>query len=246
MGFARVLATIIFVVALPIALLTTNIRLLANAPLTYDYAFDRYNAEETTGLSRHDLDSCARALRGYLNNGEDAYFCEVTEDGLKTSIFNARETTHMQDVKDLFVWVNRAQEVSVVYVLAYVVAFFIWAREGIVRQLAVQSLIALGLALAVMGVVGAFAAFGFDAFWTRFHEVAFPSGGWQFDADTDHLIQMFPEAFWRDMVIFLGIVSAVEAAVIAAVASVYLLGSRGERTRLTASIDVHASTTQAA
>jgi integral membrane protein (TIGR01906 family) len=246
MGFARMLATIVFIVALPVALLTTNIRLLANAPLTYSYAFDRYHAEDTTGLSRADLDASARALRGYLNDGEDAFYFEVTEDGLKTPIFNARETRHMQDVKDLFGWVNRAQEMSLVYVLAYVVAFFIWARDGIVRQLAVQSLIGVGVGLLAVGTVGVLAATGFDAAWTRFHEIAFPGGGFRFDPDTDHLIQMFPEAFWRDMVIFLGIISAVEAAVIAAVASVYLLGSRGERTRLAASIDVHASTTQAA
>jgi hypothetical protein len=56
MGFARVVATLFFVVALPTALLTTNVRLLANAPLVYDYAYDRYDAELTTGLSRSDLD----------------------------------------------------------------------------------------------------------------------------------------------------------------------------------------------
>src|SRR5437868_15490198 len=57
MGFVRTIATICFVVALPIALLTTNIRLLANAPLTYRYAFDRYDAQAATALSRGDHDS---------------------------------------------------------------------------------------------------------------------------------------------------------------------------------------------
>jgi hypothetical protein len=59
MGFVRVLATILFIIALPVAIVTTNIRLLANSPWTYDYAFDRYDAEESTGLSREDLDSTA-------------------------------------------------------------------------------------------------------------------------------------------------------------------------------------------
>src|SRR3954470_20238769 len=68
MGFIRTLATLAFIIALPVALLTTNIRLLANAPLTYRYAFDRYDAQSSAGLSRADLDSTAGALRQYFNN----------------------------------------------------------------------------------------------------------------------------------------------------------------------------------
>src|SRR6476661_6818532 len=103
MGFVRTFATIAFIVALPIALRTTNIRLLANAPMTYRYAFDRYDAEASTGLSRADLDSTAGSLRDYFNNDESAFYHPVTEGGLTQSVFNARETRHMQDVKSLFV-----------------------------------------------------------------------------------------------------------------------------------------------
>ena len=135
MGFARMLATFAFILALPIALLTTNIRLLANAPAVYDYAFDRFNAEDATGLSRADLDSTAGALRRYFNNDEKTFYHTVTEGGLAGPVFNARETRHMEDVKRLFSYANLAQELSVVYVIAYVVSFFVWAREGNVRQL---------------------------------------------------------------------------------------------------------------
>ena len=98
MGFVRMLASIVFVVALPIAIVTTNIRLLANTPLVYDYSFDRYDAEERTGLARADIDNTASALRDYFNNGEPTFYLTVTEDGLPASVFNARETRHMEDV----------------------------------------------------------------------------------------------------------------------------------------------------
>ena len=84
----------------------------------YDYAFDRYNAEDTTGLSRADLDATARALRRYFNNGEPTFYHTVTEDGLPAPVFNARETRHMEDVKRVVVVRRTAlQEVAVVYVL---------------------------------------------------------------------------------------------------------------------------------
>jgi integral membrane protein (TIGR01906 family) len=246
MGFARTLASVLFVVALPIALLTTNIRLLANAPLVYDYAFDRYDAAETTGLSREDLDHCGAELREYFNNGEKTFYCPVTENGLPTPIFTARETAHMEDVKALFVLVNRAQEASIVYVLLYAVAFFIWAREGSVRQLAQQSLMGLALGAVAIGGIGIVAAFGFESAFERFHTVAFTNDLWKLNPATDHLIQMFPEGFWRDMTILLGAMCALEALLIGAISAVYLIGSRGERTHLAGRIDLHPSSPQAA
>jgi len=245
MGFARTLATILFVIALPVALVTTNVRILINAPLTYDYAFDRYDAEASTGLSRADLDAVAGGLRGYFNNGEDTFYQTVTEDGLEGPVFNARETRHLQDVKSLMVWVDRLQEVTLVFVLAYVVAFFIWAREGNVRQLAAHCLIGLALGTIALGSVAIVAAFGFDAAWERFHTLAFANDFWLLNTRTDHLIQMFPEPFWRDMTIFLGVMCAAEALLIGAASAVYLLGTRTERRRLSGSVSV-ASNTQAA
>jgi integral membrane protein (TIGR01906 family) len=242
MGFARTLATILFIVALPIALVTTNVRLLANAPMVYDYAFDRYDAEEATGLSRLELDDAGAALRDYFNNGEKTFYFQVTEDGLPTSIFNARETTHMEDVKALFVKVNRAQEISVVFVLLYAVSFFIWARDGKVRQLAAQCLIGLLLGITAAGGIGIVAAFGFESAFERFHTIAFANDLWKLNPATDHLIQMFPEPFWRDMTILLGAMCAVEALAIGAVSAVYLIGSREERRRLQRPMDLNSST----
>lgn len=246
MGFARMLATLVFIVALPLALVTSNIRILFNAPPVYNYAFDRYNAEDATGLSRADLDSTAAALRRYFNNGETTFYHPVTEGGLSAPVFNARETRHMEDVKRLITAVDWLQEAAVVYVLAYVVSFFIWAREGNVRQLATQSLVGLGFGVLVVGGLAIFAATGFDAAFTRFHEVLFRNNDWQLNPATDHLIQMFPEGFWRDMTIALGVMCALEALLVGSVAGIYLMGSRGERRHLSRSLDVKASSTQAA
>lgn len=246
MGFVRVLATVLFVIALPVALVTTNVRLLANAPAVYDYAFDRYDAEEATGLSRADLDSTAAALRDYFNNGEDVFYHTVTEDGIEQPVFNARETVHMADVKELFVGVNRAQEIASIFVLAYVIAFFIWARDGNLRQLATHALMGLTLGLVVLGSIGVVAAFGFESAFDRFHRLAFTNDLWRLDPATDHLIQMFPEPFWRDMTIALGLMTVTEALLIAAFSAVYLLGSRGEQRRLSERVEMAPTTTQAA
>jgi len=246
MGFARAVAALLFVTALPVALVTTNVRLLANAPPLYDYAFDHFDAEAATGLSRADLDATASALRGYFNNGEQTFYHTVTEDGLETPVLGARETRHMEDVKHLFVLVNRAQEASVVYVLVYVVAFFISTRDGNARQLAGQCLAGLALGAAVLGAVGIVAAFGFEGAFERFHGLVFTNDDWRLDRATDHLIQMFPEPFWRDATILLGLMCAIEGLALAAASAAYLMVTRGERRRLPASLSTQAPGTQAA
>jgi integral membrane protein (TIGR01906 family) len=246
MGFARALATALFIVALPVVLITTNVRLLANSPAVYDYAFDRYDGEAATGLSRADLDKTAAALRDYFNNGEKTFYSTVTQGGLSAPVFGARETQHMEDVKQVFVWVNRIQEIAAVYVLAYVVAFFIWARDGHLRQLAAQALAGVALGILVVGALGAVAAFGFDAAFTRFHEILFRNDLWQLNPETDHLIQMFPEEFWRDVTVMLGVLSAMQAVIIAAIAGLYLLSTRPDDEAVPAAIDVGSSSTQAA
>jgi hypothetical protein len=87
-----------------------------------------------------------------------------------------------------------------------------------------------------------FAATGFDAAWDQFHEVAFPGSA----ADRP---RHRPDQISGGVLACCDlprVMCAAEAAIIAAVAAVYLFGSRGERTRLSSTIDVHASTTQAA
>jgi hypothetical protein len=56
---------------------------------------------------------------------------------------------------------------------------------------------------------------------------------------------MFPEPFWRDMTIFLGLMTAAQALLIGAASAVYLLGTRTEKRRLSRSVPI-ASNTQAA
>jgi integral membrane protein (TIGR01906 family) len=244
MGFARMLATLVFLIALPVALITTNIRLLANAPDVYDYAFDRYNAEDTTGLSRADLTGTAAALRRYSTTTRRRSTSPPPRGGSSARSCSTRETRHMEDVKRLFNYVNLAQELTVVYVLAYVIRSSSGRARATRHNWRRRACLAWGLA-PCLGGVGVFAA-SVSAGVDRFHGVLFANDFWQLNPRTDHLVQMFPEPFWRDMTIVLGAMSAVEGLLIAAVAGVYLMGTRRERRRLPASIDVNSSSTQAA
>ena len=222
LAVVRHIAALLFIIALPIALITTNVRIAANEPRVYQYAADHYDTPQTTGIAREELLRASGELRDYFNNDEDSIFVRVEKDGEPISLFNSRETAHLRDVKTLFHGSFRVQEATAVFVLAYVVTVFIWAREGSLRTLA-REVVASGLvSLAAIGIVGGIAVAGFDAAFERFHLIAFDNDFWKLDPDRDHLIQMFPEAFWRDLSLWIGIGTLAELAVLVAAAGAYL------------------------
>ena len=226
MAIIRRAAALLFIVAIPVALITTNIRIVANEPRLYEYAIDHYDAPQRTGIARDELLRGSGELRSYFNNDEDEIFVRVEKDERPISLFNPRETTHLRDVKTLFQASFRVQEGAVIFVLAYVVAVFLWAREGSLRALATQILLSGLLGLAVIGAVGAFAVTGFDQSFEQFHLIAFDNDFWRLNPSRDHLIQMFPEPFWRDVILWLGIGTLAEFAVLAGGSGVYMWFTR--------------------
>ena len=228
MGLVRYLAGILFIIALPVALITTTVRVVVNEPRLYEYAADRYDTPEVTGIARSELLSASGELRDYFNNDEEEIFVRVEKDGQPIRLFSERETAHLRDVKNLMQGSFRVQEMSVVFVLVYVVGVFIWAKEGSLRVLAKQLLISGALSLALVGLVGVAVAVGFDQTFEQFHVIAFDNDLWLLDPKRDHLIQMFPEAFWRDVIVAVGVATFVEIAVLSGISALYLWRTREE------------------
>jgi len=220
--YLRSLALFLFVVALPVTLVTTNVRFAADEGRLYEYGFDKYDVEARTGLPREEISRAGEELRRYFNNSEETIHILVEEGGREVSFFNARETAHLRDVKDLFQITFRVQELSIVYVFTYVVGVFIWAREGSLRRLATQVLAGSLVVIAVILALGAVALLGFDRAFEEFHLIAFSNDLWRLDPRTDHLIQMFPEDFWFDASMLVGLLTLAEAAALALASGLYL------------------------
>ena len=55
-----------------------------------------------------------------------------------------------------------------------------------------------GLTTAVAVVlIGLISLVAFDSLFTLFHQVFFPGGNWSFDANSQHLVQLYPFRFWQ-------------------------------------------------
>ena len=65
---------------------------------------------------------------------------------------------------------------------------------------------ATAIGVVVIGIVGLIA---FEPLFELFHRVFFPGGNWAFDPRTEHLVQLYPYAFWQLIAAGLGIVAGV-------------------------------------
>ena len=228
--YLRSLALVLFVALIPVTLATSNVRFAANEGRIYEYGFDKYDAAARTGLPRDEISRAGRELREYFNNKQSTIHILVQEDGQEVALFNDRETAHLHDVKHLFRLTFAVQELGVAYLFTYVVGVFVWAREGSLRRLATQVLAGSLVAMVAIAGLGAVALAGFDRAFEQFHLIAFSNDLWQLDPRTDHLIQMFPEGFWFDVTMLVGLLTLAEAALLAVGSGLYLGLTRRRRT----------------
>lgn len=224
MGLFRSLVIGLFIISIPVALITTNIRVAVSEKSVYDYSVRTFDAEEASGIPEAELIRANGEIHDYVTGGDGPLAITVTNvAGERESLFNVQETAHMADVRDLVGAMFVVQVISVALVLALaVVMVVLWPP----RALAAAALSGAVLTGVVLGTVGLLAVTGFDAAWAQFHGIAFTNDFWRLDPDTDHLIQMFPESFWFRATLALGVVTLLEAFLIAAAASAYLILSK--------------------
>jgi integral membrane protein (TIGR01906 family) len=226
----------LFVIALPVLMITSAIRFATNEVEVYYYSISTFDAADETGVSETELRRASRELVSYFNSDDPAINIQVEAGGQPEPLFSPRETRHLQNVKSIMDAVFLAQEAALAYVLIYVVSVFVWSSESPMRALASQALTACLLTVGILVIVGALAVTGFDSTWEGFHEVLFANDLWELDPDRDRLIQMFPEEFWFRVVMFIGGLVLLQVALVAALALAYNGVARRRETRRLAAL----------
>ena len=111
-------AGVVMLVALPVFLVTLNVRVLFNMPWVYNAGFERNGIEESTGVPQAELERVGDEIREYFNNDEEYMFIFLDARPL----FTAREVEHMRDVKALL---------GLVYTIMYVTGAAVALYAGV-------------------------------------------------------------------------------------------------------------------
>jgi integral membrane protein (TIGR01906 family) len=218
----------LFILCLPILLLSVSLGWAINSLWLYQYGFEKYNISQTTGLVEPELEKAARGLISYFNSDEEYIDLTVVKDGKPFVLFNQREVAHLKDVKGL-IWIDYYLFLAtLVYVLGYAGVSLLWRRKRYWRRLAWGVVGGSGLTLVLMLALGLAALLNFDQLFLQFHLFSFANELWQLDPSQDYLIMLFPQGFWYDATAFCVIATAGLAIILGGVAGGYLLN----RTRL--------------
>ena len=221
-------ARCLFILCLPLLLLTASIGGAVNSLSLYKYGFEKYNVSQTTGLADVELEKAATGLIGYFNSDEEHISLTVIKDGQPFVLFNQREVAHLKDVKGLFrldYWVLLG---TLIYTLAYV-GVSLWRKDR--RQLAWGLIGGGGLTLGLIVALGLGALLSFDQLFRQFHLLSFTNELWLLDPTKDYLIMLFPRGFWYDATLFCALATGIGAVVLGGV-GVLIYSSTSSRRHL--------------
>ncbi len=212
----------LFILCLPVLLLTTSICIAVNSQWLYEYGFDKYNVTKTTNLADTELGKAARGLINYFNSNEDIIDITVFKENKPFNIFNEKEVAHLKDVKGL-IWLDYWVLVGTsAYVLIYIGVVLCLRLDEYRRQLAPALIKGSGLTFVLMLLLGLLALLDFNSFFLQFHLISFANELWRLDPTIDYLIMLFPQGFWYDATLFCALLTVILAFLIAGLAAVYL------------------------
>lgn len=212
----------LFILCLPVLLLTASIGVAVNSLWFYKYGFEKYSISQTTGLAEVELEKAAKGLIGYFNSGEEDINLSVVKDGQPFELFNQREIIHLKDVKGL-IWLNYTVLLgTLIYALCYAGVSLLWRKRRYWRRLAWSVVGGGGITLALILALGLGTLLGFDQLFLQFHLISFTNPFWQLDPTTDYLIMLFPQGFWFDVTLFCLLTTVFGTVVLGGAAGVYL------------------------
>ncbi len=231
MKWPRRALVVLIALFLPVFLVTLSLRIALSSPRLYTYGFDHYDVVDVTGIERPELVKGAKGIIAYFNSNQEPLNVRVIINGREQPLFNQREIDHMADVKGLVRGVYTWQWVSLGIVLACAAGGLAWQRRRFLRPLAWGVFGGSAITIGGLLIVGAASLVGFDRLFLEFHLLSFSNDFWQLDPLRDHLVQMFPEEFFRDATLFVAFMALSAALVLGTAAGVYLWLTRKRKAK---------------
>lgn len=158
---------------------------------------------ENTGIYPPDMELVVNEITSYLK-GDRADFdikARLAPENAKNvvaseSIFNEKEITHMDDVRDLLLFFLGLRDAAIILALIAFLILLKYNWQAIIKALFYGS----ATFMVVFLVVGASFVFNFNDTFILFHQLFFSNDSWLMDPSTDRLIWIVPEPFFFAMI----------------------------------------------
>ena len=213
MRIFHIILQALFIVCVPVFLITTNVRLVLNSGMLYDYGFNKYKIEKYTGIEYEQLQIAGQQIRDYFNNDEDKIKISISVHGsMVSNLFNEKEILHMYDVKQLVKMVYSVQLYAAISIIIACLLLFVDSSRKWKQTMPRYFMKGGWLTFSVVLFVALLAVVGFDRLFLYFHLVSFSNDLWILDPRHDYLIAMFPQGFFFDSTVAIAILTLLEGA----------------------------------
>jgi integral membrane protein (TIGR01906 family) len=205
--------TVVITLLVPVMLVMISVRvIMTEAYLALEYSKPDF-PPDFYGFTQADRLSYAPFAVQYLLNGAGIEYLGNIKQSNGQPLYNERELSHMVDVKTV-TQVALAALGGAVALFVLLVTIMIRTEEG--RRSLRQGLLSGGvLMLVILAGLVMYVLLNWDAFFNSFHALFFAEGTWRFEY-SDSLIRLFPERFWQDAALTIGVMSAIGALLIIA------------------------------
>tara|TARA_B100001971_G_C18124940_1_gene501513 strand:+ start:64 stop:750 length:687 start_codon:yes stop_codon:yes gene_type:complete len=214
----------LFILCLPVLLLTVSIGWAVNSHWLYNYGFQKYSIIQTPALAEFDLEAIANGLISYFNSDEEYISLIVAKDGESFELFTPEETIHFKDVKGL-IWLDYWALLGTgIYVLAYSGLSIFWQRKRHWRRLAWGVVGGSGITLVLILALGLGVLLGFNQLFYQFHLLFFSNEFWSAEG---YMLMLFRGHFFYDTALFCGGITTGLAVILGGVSGIYLKRTHG-------------------
>ncbi len=174
--------SILITLSLAVFFLTNNVSIIAILKSTYLKQVQSLNVEQFTN---EDEKLISNYLWRTINFGVSKN-AKGSEEG--SNYFSSKEITHLKDVSNIFKIVRIVCLVSLILVILLSIYFF-------KRRKSIAKLFLYGRLIVI--IFGLIVAFTFDKSFILFHIISFNNDLWLLNPETDLLINIFPESFFK-------------------------------------------------
>jgi integral membrane protein (TIGR01906 family) len=201
MGSKRILgciASVVFVMALVLVLLFTNVQFAAFNRGYYSQQYEKYQVPQNIGISKPDLMNATEQLLNYMDGKRDHLDFQMPIKGVQQEFFSERDKLHMIDVQNLFIQGKLIRNISLLYCVLFALWVYFMAKNKQKRfsKLMIYTFVTGVIPVLLLAIL---MNIDFYKYFTIFHEIFFDNDLWQLSPSKDRLINMFPEAFFSDI-----------------------------------------------
>lgn len=152
---------------------------------------DGYGLNYKVTMNKEDIKKALdHTLKFMLAEVDDLQIMVTFSDGSVKEFYEPHEISHMVDCQKLFVG-GRNIAWSCFAITALGIGFLILNRKNFDSKIIKYFFFGFIGIIALIGFVGIAVLIDFDAAFTKFHEIFFPQGNWQFSYRS-YMIQMLP------------------------------------------------------